>query len=129
MSAQIQTPTNGHTPTAPASFSEAPASINTLAVSPAGFSYQLTMRGSRVGDLLQQARTLEAWLTENGWTPASKATGKSQALAQGDAPTCPEHGKAMQRGKYGWFCPVKVGEHPQTGKALYCQHSVKAGQP
>ena len=42
-----------------------------------------------MGDLLQQARTLEAWLTENGLDPCEQGDGKSQALAQGDAAYLP----------------------------------------
>ena len=109
-------------------FSEAPASINTFVTSPAGFSYQLTMRAGRVGDLLAQARTLEAWLVENGWTPASKAQGKAQAQAvpgdagQGEAPTCPTHGRPMKPGKNGgWYCPAKLLEDDGTGKPVYCK--------
>ena len=121
MSAQLQTPNgNGNAPAL--AFNEAPASINTFVTSPAGFSYQLTMRGARVGDLLQQARTLESWLTENGWTPASKAQGKA---SQGDAansvqgepaPLCDKCGQPMKRRttKDGtrsfWSCATKYGD-------------------
>ena len=122
MSAQVTTNGNG---TAPAlAFSEAPASINTFVVSPGGFSYQLTMRSARVGDLLQQARTLEAWLTENGWTPASKTPGKASQgdAAPADAPLCPTHQKPMKQGKGGgWYCPTKLLEDDGTGKPVYCK--------
>ena len=114
-------------------FSEAPASINTFVTSPAGFSYQLTMRAARVGDLLQQARTLEAWLTENGWTPG-KAPGKP---SQGDAansvqsepaPTCDRCGQPMVKkqrrdgtGSF-WSCQTRFGSE-------WCKGKPKAGQP
>ena len=120
MSAQLQS--NGHTPPALA-FTEAPASINTFVTSPAGFSYQLTMRAARVGDLLQQARTLEAWLTENGWTPASKATGKAQAQAADEpAPTCDKCGQPMIRrttrdgSRSFWSCQTRFGSEWCKGK-------------
>ena len=125
MSAQVTTNGNG---TAPAlAFSEAPASINTFVVSPGGFSYQLTMRSARVGDLLQQARTLEAWLIENGWTPASKGNGKpSQGDAPGeDAPLCAIHKTPMTRrskdGRSWWSCSHKL----DTGE--WCPYRPKAG--
>ena len=131
MCAQLQTPntnTNGNGNAPALAFNEAPASINTFVTSPAGFSYQLTMRAARVGDLLQQARTLESWLTENGWTPASKAQGKAQAQGdaansvQGDPPLCPTHQKPMKMGKGGgWYCPVKIAEDDGTGKPVYCK--------
>ena len=120
MATQVQAP-NGQPP-APA-FSEAPASINTLVTSPAGFSYQLTMRAARVGDLLQQARTLEAWLTENGWTPASKATGKAQTQAADEpAPVCDRCGQPMVKkqrrdgtGSF-WSCQTRFGSEWCKGK-------------
>lgn len=132
MSAQVTT--NGNGPAPAVAFSEAPASINTFVTSPAGFSYQLTMRAARVGDLLQQARTLEAWLTENGWTPG-KAPGKP---SQGDAansvqsepaPVCAIHGKPMTRRttKDGtrsfWSCSEKLAD------GTWCPYRPKGGQP
>ena len=122
-----QVSTNGATGcVAPASFAEAPASATVKVTTPGGYDLMITFRATKVSDLLSQAQVVEGWLISHNFTPAlTRPTGKP---AQADAPTCPEHGKAMQRGKYGWFCPVKVGEHPQTGKALYCQHSVKDGQ-
>lgn len=73
-----------------------------FATSPAGFTYQLTMRAARVADVLSQAAQLEAWLTSHNWTPG-KAPGKA---SQGDAansvqseaaPVCAIHGKPMTR--------------------------------
>ena len=121
-----QVTTNGATqPAAPASFSEAPASINTFVVSPGGFSYQLTMRAGRVGDLLAQVRTLESWLAENGWTPASKTPGKASqgdAAPAADAPLCPTHNRPMKPGKNGgWYCPAKLLEDDGTGKPVFCK--------
>lgn len=43
---------------------------------------------------------------------------------------CPEHNKAMLESKHRpgeYYCPVKVGEHPQTQKAIYCTHTFKPG--
>lgn len=102
MSAQLQTPTNGTGTGQALAFSEAPASVNVFATSPAGFTYQLTMRAARVADVLSQAAQLEAWLTSHNWTPG-KAPGKA---SQGDAansvqseaaPVCAIHGKPMTR--------------------------------
>ena len=98
-----QVTTNGATqPAAPASFSEAPASVNVFATSPAGFTYQLTMRAARVADVLSQAAQLEAWLTSHNWTPG-KATGKAvpgdaaNSVQSEAAPVCAIHGKPMTR--------------------------------
>ena len=45
------------------------------------------------------------------------------STAAAAAPICPEHGSPMRPAKRGgWFCPVEVGRHPQSGKALYCEH-------
>ena len=43
---------------------------------------------------------------------------------------CPEHNKAMLESKHRegeFYCPVKVGDHPQSGKALYCTNVYKPG--
>ena len=34
----------------------------------------------------------------------------------------------MQPSKFdeGFYCPAKVGKHPQTGKAIYCRHKAEA---
>ena len=90
--------------TAPApTFTEAPASINVRVVSPAGFDYLLTMRASRVGDVLNQAQDLEKWLLSHSWTPApTRAQGNGQAAqtAQGQgeaAPLCDRCQQPMKR--------------------------------
>jgi hypothetical protein len=45
----------------------------------------------------------------------------------GNAPTCPTHGKPMQPSKHGggWFCPVKVADDDGTGKPVYCKQRGK----
>ena len=122
-----QVTTNGATqPAAPASFSEAPASVNVFATSPAGFTYQLTMRAARVADVLSQAAQLESWLTSHNWTPGKPASKASQGDAvnsvPGETPLCPTHQKPMKPGKNGgWYCPVKLLEDDGTGKPVYCK--------
>jgi len=38
-------------------------------------------------------------------------------------PECPEHKMPMKESKFGgYYCPQKIGEHPQTGDAMYCTH-------
>lgn len=105
--------TNGNRP----AHTEAPASATVRASDPAGYEWLLTVRADTVSDLLTRAAVMSGWLTDHGWK-AGRAVPDN-----GNAPTCPEHGKPMRPGKRGgWFCPVEVGRHPQTGAALYCQH-------
>lgn len=113
---------NGGTPVPPGSFHEAPASVNTFVVSPAGYTYQLTMRAGKVADVLSQAATLEQWLAAHDWKPAPTRQTTATQASQNAAPLCPEHQKPMRQGKHGFYCPAQVGIHPQTGKPLYCQH-------
>lgn len=135
MSAQLQSNGNGTAPTAPASFSEAPASVNVFATSPAGFTYQLTMRAARVADVLSQAAQLEAWLTSHNWTPG-KAPGKAvpgdaaNSVQSEAAPTCDRCGQPMKRRttKDGtrsfWSCGTKYAD------GQWCQGKPrKDGQP
>ena len=109
-------------------FSEAPASLNFRVMSSGGFEYQLTMRGAKVSDLLNQAAQLEMWLTKHGWQPARNgdSNGASPAGGSGapvaDAPLCPTHNKPMKPGqKGGWYCPAKIADDDGTGKPVYCR--------
>ena len=106
----------------PPTFTEAPASATARVVSPVtGLEWMLTTRAATTRELLGQVRTLETWLIENGWHAApARAQGHGQA-AQGDAPTCPTHGKPMKQGKNGWYCPVKLLEDDGTGRPVYCK--------
>lgn len=114
MTAPTVTP-NGTRPT----HAEAPASATVRATDPTGYEWLLTVRAETVADLLTRAGVVSSWLDEHGWKTSRSSTPGSN----GTAPTCPEHGKPMRPGKRGgWFCPVEVGRHPQTGTALYCQH-------
>ena len=119
MSAQLQSNGNGTAPTAPASFSEAPASVNVFATSPAGFTYQLTMRAARVADVLSQAAQLESWLTSHNWTPGKPASKASQGDAANSvqtepAPVCAIHKTPMTRrskdGRSWWSCSHKLDD-------------------
>ena len=101
MSAPIQTNGNGHTPTAPASFSEAPASATVEAYDQGGRRWLLTTRAATTGELLTRLPVLTGWLDDHGWQ--ARAAGKA---SQGDAvnsvqseaaPICAIHNKPMTR--------------------------------
>lgn len=127
MATQINTRSQ-HEVTPTASYTEAPASCTVKVISPAGFEYLLTMRSTRVADVLSQAATLESWLTSHNWTPAPTRQASqtaTQAPATGaTAPICPTHGP-MKQGKRGWYCPHKLADDDGTGRAVYCKYTVK----
>ena len=105
-------------------FTEAPASINVRVLSPAGFDYQLTMRASRVGDVLNQAQELERWLLKHDWTPAaSRPAAPSTTATTGEPPICPYHNKPMTRrsrdGRSWWSCNEKLSNDE------WCQYRPK----
>jgi hypothetical protein len=115
MAAQAINTNGAATTAAPATFSEAPASINVRVVSPAGFDYQLTMRAARVGDVLNQAQELEKWLINHDWKPAGQRvlpTGNS--VPTEDAPLCAIHKVPMARktkdGRSWWSCSHKLDD-------------------
>jgi hypothetical protein len=127
MATQINTRSQHEVTPAPA-FSEAPASINVFVQSPAGFTYQLTMRASKVSEVLTQAATLESWLTTNGWTPAptrqALPTGNTQASQSADdTPHCAIHNKPMTRrtkdGRSWWSCSERLSDRS------YCPYRPK----
>ena len=122
MTNQIATTTNGHAtaPIAPATYSEAPASL-TLKIAYRGYSDILfTLRDSSGAGLLDKLNVVIDRFEKMGITPASAARGS--APANGDAPQCPEHGKPMKQGKRGgWFCPQIITE--VQGKKIYCKHT------
>ena len=115
MSAQLQT--NGHTPPAAPSFSEAPASATLRVVSANGFEILLTTRAGRMADLLSQLTTLESWLVDHQWQAAPTGKGKATQGTQGDgdesdAPLCAIHKTPMVRrskdGRSWWSCSHKL---------------------
>lgn len=112
-----------------ANFSEAPASVNFRATNPNGFTVQFTMRNGQMGPLVKQINQLTAHLLENGWTPQGNGyKSNGQSNGNGNAPTCPTHGKAMKQSKYGgWYCPVKIAEDGGDGKPVYCKQKIKGG--
>lgn len=122
MTTPATTTTNGAAPTGAASaLPEAPAAASVRATDPAGFEWIVTLRTTSAAELLSRVEYMTTWLTSHQWTPAA-ARPSTPATATA-APTCPEHGSPMRPAKRGgWFCPVEVGKHPQTGKALYCEH-------
>lgn len=128
MATQVNNRSQHEVTPAPA-FSEAPASINTLVVSPSGFTYQLTMRAATVSAVLTQAATLESWLTSHDWKPAQarQASAPTQASQPADdAPRCAIHKTPMTKrskdGRSWWSCSEKL----DTGE--WCPYRPKDGQ-
>ena len=125
MSAQIQIPTNtnGNAPTAPPSFSEAPASATVEAYDSSGRRWLLTTRAATTGELLTRLPVLTGWLDDHGWQARTPGKAQTQGdAAPADAPLCPTHQKPMKPGKNGgWYCPVKLLEDDGTGKPVYCK--------
>jgi len=111
-----QVNTDGHAPAV--THTEAPASATTKVVSPAGFEYLLTMRSTKVSDVLSQAATLESWLTAHDWTPApsySKPSHHAINSVSSEAGICDTCGEAMtqkpRRDGNGtfWSCGTRKG--------------------
>ena len=125
MTTAATTSTNGAAPITGGgpTHAEAPASATVRATHTAtGYEWMLTCRADSVRDLVARVEYLTTWLADNGWTPAASKPAASSSITAA-APICPEHGSPMRPAKRGgWFCPVEVGKHPQTGKALYCEH-------
>ena len=123
MSTTSTATTNGAAPTGAASvLPEAPAAASVKVLDPDGREWILTLRTSTAAELLSRVVFLGEWLTAHSWTPATAKPSASSTAATA-APICPEHGSPMRPAKRGgWFCPVEVGRHPQSGKALYCEH-------
>lgn len=122
MTTPATTTANGAAPTGTApTHAEAPAAASVKVLDTEGREWILTVRTATVAELLPRITFLGEWLTSHQWKPAaSRPAAPATATA---APVCPEHGSPMRPAKRGgWFCPVEVGKHPQTGKALYCEH-------
>lgn len=127
------TPTNGSASAgAPTPLPEAPASVSFRYLDRRGFEVQLTLRHTDGLTLLKRLDAALDHLLGNGATPitgsrpaVSNGTQAAQ-VAQGEAPLCPTHNKPMKQSKHGngWYCPEKVGVHPQTQKPLYCIQKV-----
>ena len=134
MSAQVTTNGNGHTPTAPASFSEAPASATVEAYDSSGRRWLLTTRAATTGELLTRLPVLTGWLDDHGWqarTPGKAVPGDAANSVQTEpAPTCDKCGQPMKRRstKDGtrtfWSCGTKYAD------GQWCQGKPrKDGQP
>ena len=124
MSAMTTTATtNGAAPAGAASvLPEAPAAASVKVLDPDGREWILTLRTSTAAELLARVAVLSEWLTSHNWKPATSRPAAPSSIATA-APICPEHGCAMRPGKRGgWYCPTSVGQHPQSGKPIYCEH-------
>ena len=126
-----------------ASYPEAPASWNVRYFDPDGFDCQLTLRGMSGAELMPQTRKALDWLKGakcipqrgNSHAPAPQAASEptqgtpvGQQYTDAQPPVCLIHHVAMQRSKHQagqWYCPQKVGDHPTSGKALYCDQKVE----
>lgn len=106
----------------PATWTEAPASVNVRAHF-RGFDVLLTLRADTGRDVLARLGAALDYLEANGATPTAARSGSAQAPA--DAPTCPTHGRPMRQGRRGgWFCPVKVSDDEGDGRPVYCRQRV-----
>jgi len=109
-------------------FTEAPASVNFRATNSSGFTVQFTMRNGQMGPLVKQVEQLTAHLLATGWTAQGNGNHRGNSQGNGNAPTCPTHGKAMKQSKFGgWYCPVKIADDDGAGKAVYCKQKIKKG--
>ena len=124
MTTNATTTTNGAAPTGTApTHAEAPAAASVKVLDTEGREWILTLRTSTAAELLSRVTFLGEWLTAHSWTPATSKPAAPATATATAAPICPEHGSPMRPAKRGgWFCPVEVGRHPQSGKALYCEH-------
>ena len=115
------TQTNGTQQANPYGFTEAPASIN-FRFTHHGYTCQLTLRDATGIGVIEKLDSAIQFLEKRGVVPA--ANGHS-TNGNESTPTCPDHNKPMKASKFGgWYCPVSVGEHPQTGEKLYCTHKI-----
>lgn len=108
-------------------FTEAPASFNVKAISPAGFDIMLTLRDDNSTRLMKRVKGALKWLADNKFTPASarnsggssgngpnanSGDGKQKYCIQkcDDPGFCPVHGKEMKKSQHhpGYYCPAKV---------------------
>lgn len=106
-------------------FTEAPASFNVKAISPAGFNVQLTLRDTNATQLWERAQRALQWLADNKFTPTSArnsggggngpcadaGNGSKYCDEKRDDPGfCPVHGKEMKRSQFhaGYYCPTKL---------------------
>lgn len=117
--------TNGHPE--PATFSEAPASINLR------FSYknyhgiQLTLRANSGQEVLRKLSGALAKLAEMGATPAGAGAQSQGEDGNSAAPPCPTHGTLMKRSKHGdgHYCPQKIADDDGAGRPVYCKQQSK----
>jgi len=114
-------------------FTEAPASFNVKAISPAGFDVMLTLRDGDTEALMSRMHKALGWLVSKGYQPTGRRSGgggnaQVNSGNQGEAPLCPTHNKPMLASKHRdgeWYCPVKIAEDDGTGKPVYCKQKVK----
>jgi len=99
-----------------------------------GWDEFYTIKATTVNELAHNVATFKTWLKEKGYSPApapqrSANAGGQPAPTPAGVPTCPDgHGamKASTKKPGEYFCPAVVGNHPQTGKKLYCTHKFPA---
>jgi len=119
-------PPSTPTPAPQNGFTEAPASFNVKAISPAGFDIMLTLRDSDSRQLMTRALGALDWLVKKGFTPTSARSGGNSGrngpgAGNGDKPKycthksdgpgfCPAHGKELKQSKHhpGYYCPTKL---------------------
>ncbi len=117
--------TNGTTSTV--HHTEAPASATVKALTPQGFEVLFTIRDTDAAQLFTRLQSLVGYLEKSGYTPPAARGGKPkgpppmQAPADGSAPMCPTHQKAMRQGKWGWYCATR-DDSTESG---YCGHKAK----
>jgi len=81
-------------------FSEAPASWNTLYLSPEGFRCQLTLRGDSGKEIIEKAQAALAHLQSQGCQPQPSHTTLKASNGNGhakDVRLCPIHQAEMRR--------------------------------
>lgn len=82
------------TSSAQAQFTEAPASWNTLYITPEGFSCQLTLRAETGQDVIEKAQAALAFLANQGCRPKGS---KRRSSKRKDTRWCPIHNCEMRR--------------------------------
>lgn len=94
---------------------EAPASA-TIKVMVNDFETLFTMRSDDYNQLFNEVADFTGWLKDNGYkAPPARTFGGGPkgpppvaVPADGSAPICPTHKRAMKKGQYGWMCSAKL---------------------
>jgi hypothetical protein len=124
---QTNTNTNGSAKPTPATFTEAPASLNFRFDYRGATGIQLTLRDVSGGALLGKIDAVIDHLEKMGATFSGGSGSAPTPPAPAGAPTCPTHGKPMKQSQHGgWFCPHKIADDDGAGKPIYCKQKVNA---